>query len=97
MGPDSEAGFENTGKHLRSWQLRSRRIKEDREMKYENDLFEKFIVDTLVEISEFYNAGYIDEDGKYDAENIIEALEKGYLTFEEAIDLLRDVLELQCV
>lgn len=66
-------------------------------MKYENDQFEKFIVDTLVEISEFYNAGYIDEDGKYDAESIIEALENGYLTFEEAIDLLRETIGFACV
>lgn len=66
-------------------------------MKYENDLLEKFIVDTLVEISEFYNAGYIDEDEKYDAENVIEALEKGYLTFEEAIDLLRETIGFACV
>ena len=97
MGPDSEAGSENAGKHLRSRKLRGRRIKEDREMKYENDLFERFVVDTLEEISEFYNAGYIDEDEKYDAEHIIEALEKGYLTLKEAIDLLRDVFEWQCV
>ncbi len=65
-------------------------------MKYKNDLFEKFIVDCLDEISEAYDVGYIDEDEKYDAENIIEALEKGYLTLKEAIDLLRETIGFAC-